>query len=1351
VVDKAGAFLFESDHRSSQWVVAAQEQGKPSLVNVVGSLQDGQVVTADFASGRIYDGRLALLQAADPVEDPIRIPQEDVRPETLAIEVASASNFYQDILKIHPLAFLYYDNGELHRMEQEVENKIEAAREERREAERRLVALGEDGAQERERLVSVANERAKLIELQNNLLREIRKLQTTIRTTISRKGFTKAEDYYRTQLIAYFNTAVETGQGGQLVYRTSDLDSEGYLALQYGSWFGAPEENTPLGFGGFYRYVSSAEYRTLLSWELEAVKEARRGGIDNIGVELADVRDVSHLEVAKTLLQEADLRRGHRGFKLGLQAMNMDQVLFAREYAEAVDFVSIHERMLAQNYFAADLRNPNVPITEADIEANLQRALNMIKTPLVALGKPLAVEETVLRSADGGQKSLRELAWEHVAHIRLSAAMKEKEQAVREVLANARVRLQQAYDAGGDLDAVIGAQRDARRSLARLLDRGPGSPMVSGLITEAIRGVDGRSSKDGGEREGAMGIDAFTLSYFRELKAHLAHHQERGTLEEGFAWLEKTLGIHLSRKGKTVLSDPDVSDFVLASSLSAHIAERLTPLAKLDQQAIRARLEELLSSFAPAKARGDQLRRYRLSQILDAVSEHFGIPRESFAYLGVEPEADVDTLAYAVHETIQRRLAGIQAFRIQSKSAPMSQRRRAFVDALIRNLTEARPASAPTLLPVEVGDLATRHGIGVQEATPFLVGTGVFLINPGNVAARNVTIDRVDRERPRFDFLYFDLSGNHDFNQRIAHVQERGYAWAESAHDGGEKSLDAGTAHLAAHTSVFQPLAHALHDTGTQLVARTSLFGRGKKVGAIAIRRTDLAKAIKDTLGEDQEAFFGFETFDVDTQNPWIDYSMSTLRTQNGKRLNGGAVRTLLREQPDVALVQIPGEKGKEGPGPIDTRQFEETLNAHMLELFRERGIDPTVTQAPSRRLPAIVQVTDSSIPGELKIATFVPTPESDIGRLLQLAQDSGVDLKAVLENLMPAPVDAQDIALLEEKTELSTPPHLTRLETEPLDFIPFPEELMTHLRTWDADIRYQTIKLNDPDIPLGDRMIEQLTAWVTQNHKLLRIIAPVHSHAAEVLANKLSKEQNGLTMSSHPIIRDGVPYMTFLIQPKVRYIFVGYGNEVIKVAPAFEASGFGKASVAIFSLNRPERVIHAFEMGYHVYLTDRFDEIEGKPVNRYEQNPDQLRAFEEKLKALLIEAYTAKARNQFLQEMRISKRSERAEEVMAHARETGRLKAERVLQEQYKGLLSRGLNGGQFDLVIDGTPEGAGRTNKKLIYAPAQGSHPEMKIIYQGGEGEDVAEASFSAVTANFKGASHLKDCRHVSCNTPG
>ncbi len=76
------------------------------------------------------------------------------------------------------------------------------------------------------------------------------------------------------------------------------------------------------------------------------------------------------------------------------------------------------------------------------------------------------------------------------------------------------------------------------------------------------------------------------------------------------------------------------------------------------------------------------------------------------------------------------------------------------------------------------------------------------------------------------------------------------------------------------------------------------------------------------------------------------------------------------------------------------------------------------------------------------------------------------------------------------------------------------------------------------------------------------------------------------------------------------------------------------------------------------------------------------------------------------------------------------------------KGLLKDALESGKVDVVVDCTPAGIEEFNKALY------NKYNVKVIYQGGAKESVAEMSFNS-DYNYEKAAGRKSLRVVSCNT--
>lgn len=550
-------------------------------------------------------------------------------------------------------------------------------------------------------------------------------------------------------------------------------------------------------------------------------------------------------------------------------------------------------------------------------------------------------------------------------------------------------------------------------------------------------------------------------------------------------------------------------------------------------------------------------------------------------------------------------------------------------------------------------------------------------------------------------------------------------------------------AHIRAHSLALAPVLEAAATEGGRLIARTIVIPSGDKVGAIGAKQDPaLALAVTNSIAEGpRRALSGFEVLEVNKQNPWLDYSISTLRSLDSRPLMIEGVREALRENPDTVLIEIPAEKDKKGktgkPGQVDTRKLLYRWNNMLITALREKGINQSFKVREVRPLPVFVQALESSHSGELKLAVFVPVPNTTLWNLMQLAQYNGINLKEFFEEAMPAPKPKAGSekkvfapALQEKAAEVVKDTPEQKPESGYPRFLKGVDLEAVKLNSASINAELQTIYYNEPETTLFARIrdsfgknpklikileadFEKICAWLLKEFKMGRIVVPSGGELEKLLDGRIQEEKfrKDFTFQKHILGHDS-KQKVFIIQPRIDCVTVGYGNEAIKVIPAFEASGFGVPNVAIFSLDRRERVIHAFEMGYNVYITDRFekDTSSKKTVNLYLNYPERLAAFEAELKGLVGEEHFSR---------------------------------------QYKGLLSKAFQEGRFNLIIDATPEGAAPENKKLLYKPALSANPDLKVIYQGGEKEGIAEMSFSAATADYDKIYKTGSLRQVSCNT--
>lgn len=577
------------------------------------------------------------------------------------------------------------------------------------------------------------------------------------------------------------------------------------------------------------------------------------------------------------------------------------------------------------------------------------------------------------------------------------------------------------------------------------------------------------------------------------------------------------------------------------------------------------------------------------------------------------------------------------------------------------------------------------------------------------------------------------------------------------------------------HTQVLGTIARVFNEAGSKMFVRTHVFISGGRVDAARFIKTPMSDIIKGSLiqsghKELVEAFAGFESVDVDAINPYVNFGLSDVYTGDNRPINAARLRKALAQDPNIALILVPGEvnkKGKQGPaGDIDTKNLSANLIRILDKALRQHGVDPnTIKDVLPRPLPAIAQVVTSDIESKLKVAVIYPVPGDPVSYKMQLAQDAGINLKQLLEKEFPA-ITAKEREAEEQMAQkplLGEPyiaPTVSKKEEKSLKPFPLSGVSLAGVKITDS---LQTIYLSDPNlghIELG-RDLDVLKQSALSAKQLVRIVAPKDSLTERSIKELLKTRTPGLTVASHPM-PDQVS-TAFLMRPTKKVFIMGNGNEANKLFQFFRYSAFGYQEedgglpvigVGVHSLLRGERVINVFALGHDVYLTDVAKDKAGNVVQSFTNSVD-LENEIQLVKNELIKAYIVVARAKVLNSLPESERRKKANDdaFFAAADQEGRRLAEEVFNKRFKGVASKAIISGEFDIIDDATPEGVGATNKELIYELALRANPdkEMIFMYQGGEKEKVAQASFNAVTADFealRGKTHL---RIVSCNTHG
>ncbi len=135
-----------------------------------------------------------------------------------------------------------------------------------------------------------------------------------------------------------------------VTYRSLDLKSNEYRALQGGERFEPHEENPMLGRRGAFRSTLHPEEFRL---ELRAVRDVIESGLDNVRLLIPFVRTVAELRLVRAEVEAAGLL-GRPGFQLWAMAEVPSTALLPERFAAEVDGLSIGSNDLTQLVLGAD-------------------------------------------------------------------------------------------------------------------------------------------------------------------------------------------------------------------------------------------------------------------------------------------------------------------------------------------------------------------------------------------------------------------------------------------------------------------------------------------------------------------------------------------------------------------------------------------------------------------------------------------------------------------------------------------------------------------------------------------------------------------------------------------------------------------------------------------------------------------------------------------------------------------------------------------------------------------------------------------------------------------------------------
>ncbi len=167
-------------------------------------------------------------------------------------------------------------------------------------------------------------------------------------------GYKSKEEYFIDKLACGISTIAASQYPNPVIVRMSDFKTNEYANLIGGSQFEQKEENPMLGFRGASRYYNE-KYKKGFALECKAIKKAREvTGLKNIIVMIPFCRTVEEADKVIEVLAENGLKQRENELQIYMMCEIPSNVLLAYDFAKRFDGFSIGSNDLTQLVLGVD-------------------------------------------------------------------------------------------------------------------------------------------------------------------------------------------------------------------------------------------------------------------------------------------------------------------------------------------------------------------------------------------------------------------------------------------------------------------------------------------------------------------------------------------------------------------------------------------------------------------------------------------------------------------------------------------------------------------------------------------------------------------------------------------------------------------------------------------------------------------------------------------------------------------------------------------------------------------------------------------------------------------------------------